>query len=625
MAHWHGGFTGSTREEDVLGKAYDARLMKRLLRYVWPFKCYVIGALLLMFGWAACRLIVPYLIAWSYGEVLRPAQGVANKAPFESTLNYVVLLGFAVVIGMFLFRRLQAIVINLLGQKVMHKLRAQIFDHLQMLSLSFFDANPAGRLVTRATSDVGAISELFTSGVVQLIYDLFMIAGIVTILVLCSWKMTLVSLVIVPPLFAGGYIFRMKARTVFRNIRMKIARVNAFVGETVAGIRIIQIFTQEERSAEKFEQINDGYRNENLTSVKYEAIYFPFVELMSALAIAVVIWFGGYFIGVGEITYSEFLLFWFYVAMFFQPITDLSSLYSTLQSAMASSERVFNLLDTEPEIKNEAKPYALANIRGRIEFRDVWFAYETDKETGTDNHVLKDISFSVKPGESVALVGATGAGKTSIISLLTRLYDVKRGSILVDGMDIRKLDKHELRRHVGTVMQDVFLFSGTVRHNITLGDTDITDDRLRDACKLVNAARFIERLPAGYDSQVAERGVTFSAGERQLLSFARAVVRDPAIIVLDEATSSVDTETERVIQEGLYHLMEGRTSIIVAHRLSTIKHVDRIIVLHHGEIREVGSHRELLARGGIYRKLYELQYKSQENGVTAESLADTSD
>jgi ABC-type multidrug transport system fused ATPase/permease subunit len=296
-----------------------------------------------------------------------------------------------------------------------------------------------------------------------------------------------------------------------------------------------------------------------------------------------------------------------------------------MQTAMASSERIFKILDTRPDVADATEPAPLPAPEGRIEFRDVWFAYETDKETGRENYVLKNINLSVEPGESVALVGATGAGKTSIISLLTRLYDVKRGSILVDGADIRSLDKHELRRHIGTVMQDVFLFSGNVRQNITLGEDSLSDGQLTDACKLTNADRFISRLSSGLDSEVAERGVTFSAGERQLLSFARAVVRDPAIIVLDEATSSVDTETERIIQEGLYRLMEGRTSIIVAHRLSTIKHVDRIIVLHHGEIREVGTHQQLLARNGIYRKLYELQYKSQENGLAAESLADTSD
>lgn len=617
MAHWHGGYTGSIREEDVLGKAYDARLMKRLLRYAWPYKAYMAAALLLMLIVAACRLTVPFLISWTYDNILRASKGIDDKTHFIATLDSIVLLGFGVVVGVFIFRRLQVIVINLLGQKIMHKLRTEVFDHLETLSLSFFDDNPAGRLVTRVTSDVQALSELFTSGIIQLVYDLFMIVGIVTILVLYSPKMMLVSLIIVPPLFLAAYIFRMKAREVFRKIRMKIARVNAFVGETVAGIRVIQIFSQEERSAQKFEEVNSDYRDENLTSVKYTSVYFPFVEFMQGLASAIVVWFAAYFIMGGEITRGEFLLFWFYVAMFFQPIADLSNLYSVLQSAMASSERIFRLLDTKPDIANPEEPLRMPDLKGRIEFRGVSFSYSADEEPGLRSYVLKNIDFNVKPGESIALVGATGAGKTSIISLLARLYDIRRGSIFVDGADIRNFDKHELRSHIGTVMQDVFLFSGDIRRNITLGDESITDEQVWDACTLVNAHRFIENLPDGLDSKVAERGVTFSAGERQLLSFARAVVRQPAIIVLDEATSSVDTETERIIQEGLFHLMEGRTSIIVAHRLSTIKHVDRIIVLHHGRIRETGTHQELLARDGMYRKLYELQYKSQENGVPA--------
>jgi ATP-binding cassette subfamily B protein len=566
MAHFHGGgFTGSTREEDALGKAYDARLMKRLLRYAWPFKSYLLASLFLMLMVAACRLAIPFVISWTVGNIFEASEGVGDKEPFNALLSNIFLLGLGIVVAMFFFRRMQVIIINLLGQKIMHKLRTEVFDHLQSLSLSYFDANPAGRLVTRVTSDVRALSELFTSGIVQLVYDLFMIAGIVTILSLYSVKMMLISLIIVPPLFIGAHIFRLKARKVFRNIRMKIARVNAFVGETVSGIRIIQIFTQEERSAEKFEEVNDEYRNENIKQVMYSSVYFPFVEFMAGLAAAVVIWYGAIFRFSGELTLPVFLLFWQYVRMFFHPIQELSNLYPLMQTAMASSERIFKILDTKPDVMNPSAPVPLPGLKGRIDFRDVWFAYETDKKTGKDNFVLKDINFSVKPGESVALVGATGAGKTSIISILTRLYDVKRGSVLVDGVDIRSLDKHELRRHIGTVMQDVFLFSGNVRHNITLGEESLTDSQLNEACKLTNADRFISRLPSGLDSEVAERGVTFSGGERQLLSFARAVVREPAIIVLDEATSSVDTETERIIQQGLFHLMEGRTSIIVAH------------------------------------------------------------
>ncbi len=620
MAHWHGGgFTGSTREEDVLGKAYDARLMKRLLGYVWPLKRYLAIALVFVALSTACRLALPYLFKVAQKDVFsKSAQALGDWARFAK-LDRIVLVGVLVLLGLFFFTMGRIVITNLLGQKIMHRLRTQIFNHLQSLSLSYFDDNPAGRLVTRTTSDVLALNELFTSGIITLVSDVFVIVGIVIILSLHSVKMTLVAMLIIPPLFVGAYFFRRKARVVFRNIRMKIARVNAFVAETVAGIRIIQIFTQEGRSASRFEEVNNDYRKENIQAVRYTSVYFPFVEVMSGFASILVIWFAAYLISGQSLTDDEFILFWFYVGMFFHPIIELSGMYSILQSAMASSERIFNLLDTKPGIVNAAQPSALSAVKGKIEFRHVWFSYRPEPEPAPSTYVLKDISFTVKPGESVALVGATGAGKTSIISLLARLYDVKRGSILVDGTDIRTLDKHDLRRRVGTVMQDVFLFSGDIRRNITLGEETITDSQLQDACTLVNADRFIERLPAGFDSPVAERGVTFSAGERQLLSFARAVVREPAIIVLDEATSSVDTETERIIQQGLFRLMEGRTSIIVAHRLSTIKHVDRIIVLHHGEIREVGSHQELLAHDGIYRKLYELQYKSQENGAGASS------
>lgn len=648
MGHWHGGFTGSIREEDVLGKAYDARLMKRLLRYARPFIHYVVAAVILMCLATACRLAVPYLIKVAYGEIFRKSAGTADTAPFLRRLDMIVVIGAGILALAFFLRIALIIVTNLLGQKIMHRLRTEIFDHLQSLSLSFFDNNPAGRLVTRVTSDVLALNELFTAGIIDLIFDFLMIFGILIVLSLHSVKMTLVALTLTPPLFVGAYLFRIKAREVFRNVRMKIARVNAFVAETVSGIRIIQIFTQEDRSARRFTEVNDDYRNENLRVVKYTSIYSTFVQIMSRLSRVFVIWFAAYFIAGGSLEHPEFILFWFYIGMLFRPIIDLSGKYSILQSAMAASERIFKLLDTKPEVENPQVPLTLPALRGRIEFRDVWFSYDADAGStrrqdkgstglgkknaspeakphpanpgsgpGEPNYVLKNIELCVTPGESIALVGATGAGKTSIVSLLTRLYDVKRGRILVDGIDIRTVDKHAVRSQIGTVMQDVFLFSGDIRRNITLGDKSISDDALQDACDLVNAQGFISRMPAGYDSPVAERGATFSAGERQLLSFARAIVRKPPIIVLDEATSSVDTETEQLIQNGLARLMQGRTCIIVAHRLSTIKRVDRIIVLHHGEIVEEGSHQQLLSRPGIYRKLYELQYKSQEPRAAA--------
>jgi ATP-binding cassette subfamily B protein len=613
MAHWHGGgFTGSIREEDTLGKAYDSRLMKRLLRYIYPYKRYVIGAIILMSLGSICGLAGPYLIKVAIDGPIKGSVGVENPAPFVEYLFYIIAAFVCIIALQFIIMYNQTILIRHMSLKVMHRMRTEIFNHLQTLSLSFFDNNPVGRLVTRVTSDVEALNELFTSGIIALISDFFRIFAIVIIMSLISPKMTLVCMIIIPPLFVIAHFYRKKARVAFRNIRMKIARVNAFVGETVTGMRVIQIFTQEERSGRRFNEINSEHLDENLKAVKYQSFFYPGVEILAGIGRAAVIWFGALFVLGRTLTPGEFVFFWLLVRRFFQPIIDLSDKYSILQSAMAASERIFKLLDTKPGIENPPAPVQLPAPKGRIDFQNVSFSYEPGPEPAPSTYVLKDINFSVEPGESVALVGATGAGKTSIISLLTRLYDVKRGRILVDGTDIRNLDKHTLRRHIGTVMQDVFLFSGDIRHNITLGDELISDEQLEGACSLVNANRFIERLPAGFDSPVAERGVTFSAGERQLLSFARAVAREPAIIVLDEATSSVDTETEQVIQQGLFRLMEGRTCIIVAHRLSTIKHVDRIIVLHHGEIREVGSHQQLLARGGIYRKLYELQYKSQE-------------
>jgi ATP-binding cassette subfamily B protein len=517
---------------------------------------------------------------------------------FLLALAYIAILcvGFAL-------RYTQYFLLSVIGQRVMFDLRSRMFGHLQSLSLSFFDHNPVGRLMTRITNDVDALNDLFTTGAITLLGDVFTIVAILFILLVENWKLALVVFVVLPPLAWVTSYFQRAMRDNFRAIRVRLARINANVAENIAGTQVVQLFNREVRNFGIFDDLNVDYRRATLRSLFFFSVFFPLVGLFAAIATALIIWVGGGLLLAGGITFGVLVAFLQYVERFFLPIRELADQYTTLQSAMASSERIFRVLDEQPRIVDPEQPVPLEHVTGRVEFKDVWFAYNDE------DWVLRGISFSIAPGESVAFVGATGAGKTSLISLMSRFYDVQRGAVLVDGVDVRSVAQRALRRHIGAVLQDPFIFSGTIASNIRLGEQRITDEQVRAAARYVNAAGFIDALPQSYDEPVRERGAGLSVGQKQLLAFARAIAFIPEILlILDEATSSVDTETEALIQDALAKLMRGRTSIIIAHRLSTIRNVDRIIVLHKGRIVEQGRHEDLLARNGYYARLYALQY-----------------
>ncbi len=588
----------SLHEEEVLGKAYDRRLLRRLLAYLQPYKPQVGVSVGLLLAISVLQLAGPYITKVAIDRYIAAADWAG--------LTRMALLFLGALVLDFAFQFAQIYLLQWIGQNVMYDLRAKIFAHLQKLSLSFFDRNPVGRLVTRVTTDVEALYEMLSSGVVAIFGDIFTLTAIVIFLLALNWKLALVAFSVLPLLFYATFLFRKKVRASYRDIRVRIARINAFLQENIVGMPIVQIFNRERQNFERFDRLNADHLQAHLRTIFYYAVFFPTVQLMSALALALIVWYGGSEVVRGVLTLGSLVAFLQLAQRFFRPISDLSEKYNIMQSAMASSERIFKLLDTQPEIVAPAQPVALGRARGDITFDHVWFAYKDEE------YVLRDICFDAKAGERIAIVGHTGAGKTTLINLLARFYDVRRGAVLIDGIDIRRLDPHELRRNIGIVLQDVFLFAGSVEYNIRLGNEEIEMDRVVQAAKDVHAHRFIERLPRGYQEEVHERGSTLSLGQRQLLAFARALAFDPAILVLDEATSSVDTETELLIQDALQRLMQGRTSLIIAHRLSTIQNADRIIVMHKGEIREVGNHQELLAKGGIYYRLYQLQYADQE-------------
>ncbi|MGH9670917.1 MAG: ABC transporter ATP-binding protein [Terriglobales bacterium] len=625
-------------EEEVLGKAYDSRLMKRLLTYLRPYKWQVFVALGAIVLKAGADVLGPYLTKTAIDKYLVHSDAPGAGSVLDPWLSSEPMVGIAQIAALFVgtlgisffLDFAQTYFMQWTGQKVMFDLRSQIFRHLQGMHLGFFDKNPVGRLVTRVTTDVDALNELFTAGVVAIFEDVFVLAGILVIMLKMQWWLALITFAVLPLIFWATMIFRTKVRDSYRRIRVAIARINAYLQEHVSGIVVLQLFNREKRAYEKFEKINATHMEAFKDAILAHAVYYPVIEILSAVAIASVIWFGGNEVIRATVTLGVLTAFMQYAQRFFRPIQDLSEKYNILQSAMASGERIFKLLDTPAEITSPAsakKP----DGPGRIEFDQVWFAYrklpvghqtsagESPASTQEEmDWVLRDVSFVIEPGETVAIVGHTGAGKTTIISLLVRFYDIQKGSIRLDGVDIRELDLGELRRRFGVVLQDPFLFTGTVQDNIRLGSAWIGDAAVEQAAEDVNVADFIRTLPGGFQEKVVERGSTLSTGQKQLISFARALAHEPSILVLDEATSSVDTETEFRVRDALSRMVEGRTSVIVAHRLSTIQRSDKIIVMHKGRVREVGSHQQLLAQRGIYWKLYQLQYKDQEVAVSAD-------
>jgi ATP-binding cassette subfamily B protein len=587
-------------EDEVLGKAYEARLMKRLLSYIKPYMKYVVFAILMNIIVAAFGPVRPYLIKIAIDKY------IVNSN--YSGLFYISLLLLASLIFQSIIQYFLNYYTQYLGQKTIYDIRSQLFSHTQKLSLRFFDKTPIGRLVTRVTNDIESLNDLFSSGIIMVFSDIFTILWILGFMFFMDVKLSLVTLSVFPVLVYGTFLFRKKVRESYRNVRLHLARLNTYMQEHVTGMNIVQIFHKEKPEMKNFLNINADYRKANIQSNFYYAIFYPGVEFLSSIAVGLIIWYGGGELIHGTRHVGVLIAFILLTDMFFRPIRDLSEKYNILQTAMASSERIFKLLDNKTFVKNPEGSERLAKVNGGIEFKNVWFAYNNEE------YVLKDVSFKINPGETVAIVGHTGAGKTSIISVLERFYDLDKGSILVDGTDISTIDKRDLRKYISIVLQDIFLFSGTIHSNISMNNDDIPIEKIKEAASIVGADKFIEALPKQYDEVVKERGATLSVGQKQLLSFARALAYDPKILILDEATSSIDTESEILIQRAIEKLLIGRTAIVIAHRLSTIQNADKIIVMHKGEIRETGTHQELLANRGIYYKLYQLQYKDQEMG-----------
>lgn len=660
-------------DDDIMGKAYDSRLMKRLLKYAKPYWHYLLAAIIMMIIVTGLELLRPYLLKVTIDDYIsgykKPMyeieidspydgvvfnnkkyvrvdyfeknnisldksyqlvniiekdnnyyigkidDGVENRLRLENEdylkfregdikgINKISLIFLIAIVFTFLFNYLQVLLLNYTSQRIVFNIRQEIFSHIQSLSVSYFDKNPIGRLVTRVTNDTETLNEMYTSVLVNLFKDIFVIAGIVFVMLRLNWRLALLSFALMPLILVASIVFRRKIRVVYRLSRAQLAKINSTLNENITGMKVIQIFKKENKVSSQFDEINREYLQTSKKEIRLFAIFRPSIEIIRSLGIATIIYYGGGQVISNVIEFGVLYAFVDYLQRFFQPILDLTEKYNILQSAMASSERIFSILDDNTIIENPPKPVKINNFKGKIEFKNVWFAYEKD------NWVLKDISFTINPGETVAFVGATGAGKSSIINLITRFYDVQKGEILIDGINIKEYDKHELRKNIGVVLQDVFLFTGTIEDNIRLNNKDISHEKIVEVAKHVNAHHFISKLPNKYQEPVMERGSTLSSGERQLLAFARTLAYDPKILILDEATSNIDTETEALIQDALGKLIKGRTTIAVAHRLSTIQHADKIIVLNKGVIREIGNHQELLAKEGIYYNLYKLQYK----------------
>jgi ATP-binding cassette subfamily B multidrug efflux pump len=642
------------QEEDVLGKAYDSRLMKRLLVYLRPYRWQTTIALASIILKAGADVLGPYLTHVVIDRYLSPVKQVHTLLDFFLSSNAmtgiaeVAALYVGLLILSFLLDYAQIYFMQWVGQMVMFDVRSEIFRHMQRMHVGFYDKNPVGRLVTRATTDVDALNEMFTSGVVSIFEDVFVLGGIIWIMLRLNTKLALITFAVLPLIAIATKIFRDKVRDSYRRIRVAIARINAYLQEHVSGMMVLQLFNREDRAYDRFSQVNEVHMEAFKDAILAHAIYYPIVELLSATAIACVIWFGGGDVIHNTSTLGILAAFIQYAQRFFRPIQDFSEKYNILQSAMASSERIFKLLDTPVEVTSPAVTKTPIGA-GRIEFDHVWFAYRNvpvaakpmgnllnqaqqssaglsvaEDSPNEPDWILRDVSFAIEPGETVAIVGHTGAGKTTITSLLMRFYDVQKGAIKIDGVDVKDMDLSDLRRRFGVVLQDPFLFTGTVEGNIRLGTQWIADEDVEKAAEDVNLADFIRSLPNGFKEEVQERGSTLSTGQKQLISFARALAHNPKILILDEATSSVDTETEFRVRDALSRMVEGRTSVIIAHRLSTVQRADQIIVMHKGQVREKGTHQELLAHRGIYYKLYQLQYKDQEvpAGSPATSSAD---
>jgi ATP-binding cassette subfamily B protein len=600
----------SFHEDDTIAKSYDRQLLARLLRYLRPYKAAVAVSFLLIVLMAGLDLVGPYITKVAIDQHITRGDA-AGLSPLAALYLLALLAAFAV-------RFAQVYILQMTGQRIMMDLRREIYEHLQRLHVGRFDRNPVGRLITRVTTDVDAVNELFTSGVVTVFGDVFTLLGIMGVMLALDWKLALVTFAVIPLFFLVTNWFRRGSRQSFREVRKWIARINAFLQENLSGMTVVQLFRREERNVAAFAAINREHADANLRSIFYYAVFYPAIDLLAAAAIALILLYGGAQVLSGGLTLGVLVAFIQYSERFWRPISDLSEKFNILQAAMASSERIFTLLDTPVLVAAPAAPRRLGAIRGVVGFENVWFSYGQ----GEPDWVLRDIDFRVEPGKSVALVGHTGAGKTSIISLLARFYDVQKGRVTLDGVDVKDLDPAELRSALALVLQDVHLFSGTIESNIRLGSA-IPDERVRAAARAVHAHRFIEALPGGYAAEVKERGASLSVGQKQLLSFARALAHDPRVLILDEATSSVDTETEGLIQDALRVLLRGRTAIVIAHRLSTVQNVDEILVLHKGTVRERGTHQALLAQRGLYWRLYQLQYKDQEQVAAGEAPAAT--
>src|SRR6202035_3238330 len=634
-----------SQEEEVLGKAYDSRLMARLLKYLRPYRWQVAIALVSIVLKSFADVLGPYLTKVAIDRYLSPAKGLSSG--FWNWLSPRPITGIGQIAGMyvgllvssFLLEFLQTYYMQWTGQKVMFDLRRQIFRHLQRLHVGFFDKNPVGRLVTRVTTDVDALNEMFTSGVVSIFEDLFVLFGILGVMLCMNWKLALLTFGVLPFIVYSTKIFRDRVRDSYRRIRVAIARINSYLQEHVSGMVVLQLFNRERKAYDRFSEINRNHMDAYKDAIMAYSVYYPVMDVLSWIAIACVIWFGGgdvmrnirvnsvavhfnwktlvtfRLVSTGA-TLGVLVSFIMYAQRFFRPIMDFSEKYNILQSAMAASERIFKLLDTPVQVVSPAVTKHPEGA-GRIEFDHVCFAYhDTSQEKAESEQapdwVLRDVSFAIEPGETVAIVGHTGAGKTTLISLLLRFYDVQKGAVLIDGVDVKKMDLAELRGRFGVVLQDPFLFSGTIGGNIRVGTERIKDADIEKAAEDVNLAEFIRALPKGLDEEVRERGSTLSTAQKQLISFARALAHEPKILILDEATSSVDTETEFRVRDALNRMVEGRTSLIIAHRLSTVQRADKIIVMHKSQVREMGTHQQLLAQRGIYFKLYQLQYKDQE-------------